>query len=128
MTRRRSARRVAPSTVRAIFDPAGDICVRPVTPRGNTYEIEPRVPFQIAAEDVEWFFHEWEAQHRQCLSRVEEYQPRKAQFENGKASRAARRVWPAPPSVVEPEPVVEPKENTEPDSVEAGADGNEDKE
>jgi hypothetical protein len=46
-------------------------------------------------------------QHRQCLSRVAEYQPRRAQFDNGEASRTARVVVEPPEPVIEPEPVVE---------------------
>jgi hypothetical protein len=101
------------------------------------YEIKPRTPFQIAAGDVDWFFNEWEAQHRQCLSHEEEYRPRRPQFENGEASRLARRVEePEHPQfdngkatrrehvVEEPDasPMEEPKpeESTEPDPVEAG--------
>ena len=73
-----------PSAVRAIFDPAGDIHVRAVAPSGNAYEIAPRVAFPIASEDVDWFFCEWNWEHRQCLSREEEYQPRRPQFNNGR--------------------------------------------
>lgn len=74
----------APSVVRAIFDPAGDIRVRVVTPSGNAYEVLPRVSFLIATEDVDWFFYAWDWEHRQRLCRAEEYQPRRPQFNNGR--------------------------------------------
>lgn len=73
-----------PSVVRAIFNPAGYIHVRAVSPSGNVYVIAPRVSFQIATEDVDWFFHEWDWQHRQCLVHEKEYRPRQAQFNNGR--------------------------------------------
>ncbi len=121
MTRKKGNRSVA-STVQVIFDPAGDIHVRAIAPSGNVYEIEPRTPFQVASEDVDWFFHGWEAQHRQRLSLVDEYQPRRAQFDNGEANRKARTVV-APEPVIEPELVlelpalVEPELETEPEPV-----------
>lgn len=76
--------------VRAIFDPAGDIHVRAVTPGGTEYQVAPRVPFEIADEDVDWFFHEWNWEHRQRLCREEDYQPRRPQFDNGVASQEAK--------------------------------------
>jgi hypothetical protein len=137
MARRKRTRSTA-SMVQVIFDPAGDIHVRAVAPSGNVYEIKPRTPFQVASEDVDWLFRGWEAQHRQCLSLADEYQPRRAQFDNGEANRKARAVV-APEPVVEPElvlelpaivevepepePVVEPEPNIEPEPVvEADAD------
>lgn len=127
--------------VQAIFDPAGDIHVRAVAPSGNVYEVAPRVSFRVADEDVDWFFHVWEWQHRQCLSRVEEYQPRRAQFDNGAATRLAPKpeapVLPAVVAtaepvvdeepitepVVAPEPVIVPELDIEPEPVvEAGED------
>lgn len=139
MTRRRQTRRTAPSAVWAIFDPAGAIHVRAIAPSGNTYEIAPRASFLVADKDVDWLFHEWNSEHRQCLSRVEEYQPRRVQFENGEASRlAGAAVVTASESAVErpqfengeasrlatavavvtaPEPSVEPELMVEPEPV-----------
>lgn len=71
-------------TVQAVFDPAGDIRVRATSPSGNVYEIVPRVPFEIKNADVDWFFSEWDWEHRQCLSRAIGYHPRKPQFDNGR--------------------------------------------
>lgn len=85
------------SAVQAVFDPAGDIHCRVVAPSGNVYNVKPREAFKIEAEDVDWFFHEWDWQHRQRLSLKSEYQPRRAQFENGKASREAGHVHYAEP-------------------------------
>ncbi len=130
MARRKRTRSASPSMVQAIFDPAGDINVRAVAPSGNVYEITPRTSFQIVSEDVDWFFHEWDAQHRRCLSRVEAYQPRRAQFDNGEASRLATVTESEPSVALEaapvdepvpepeptPEPMPEPDEITEPDS------------
>lgn len=119
MARRKRTHGVAPSTVsrlsavQAIFDPAGDIHVRATAPSGTVYEIAPRVSFRIAGEDVDWFFRGWEYQHRQCLSRLEEYQPRRPQFDNGRASRTARVLVEPEPSV-EPEPVTDEESVTEP--------------
>jgi hypothetical protein len=131
----------------AIFDPPGDIHVRAVAPSGNEYEVAPRALFRIASEDVDWFFHEWEGQHRACLSHAEEYRPRRPQFDNGEASRVERRndkpeypqfdngeasrdahvVIEEPDASPSEEP--EPEESTEPDPVEAGeGETNEDKE
>lgn len=70
--------------VQAVFDPAGDIRVRATSPSGNVYEIVPRVPFEIKNADVDWFFSEWDWEHRQCLSRAIGYHPRKPQFDNGR--------------------------------------------
>lgn len=91
-TKKEAAPAPKPSAVQAVFDPAGDIHCRAVTPGGNEYDVKPREAFRIAAEDVDWFFHEWDWQHRQCLSLKSEYQPRRAQFDNGKASREAGHV------------------------------------
>lgn len=126
MTRRKHTKDDAPpavyrpSGVQAIFDPAGNIRVRATSPSGNVYEVVPRVSFHIAEEDVDWFFYGWDWEHRQRLSRAEEYQPRQAQFNNG------RRVetWPVRPqfdhgsaevtSVPEVDPLTELLVETEP--------------
>ena len=86
MTRRR-VNKSSPTvqTVQAVFDPAGDIRVRATAPSGKVYELVPRVPFEIEKEDADWFFSEWDWEHRQCLSRAVDYHPRKAQFDNGVA-------------------------------------------
>lgn len=167
MTPRKRTENAAPpaapvlSAVQAIFDPAGDIHVRAVAPSGRVYEIAPRVSFQIVAGDVDWFFHEWNSAYRQCLCRTEEYRPRqpqfnngrqvegrsaRPQFENGEASRTARKEAPAQPQLNDggaqliqqpPEPVAslpvvepEPEESTEPDPVAETGEGetSEDKE
>lgn len=137
MTRRNRTADVSPPVVQAIFDPAGNICVSAKAPSGNEYKIAPRESFQIAAEDVDWFFHEWNWEHRQRLSRAEEYQPRqlqfnngrqiearpdRPQFENGSASHESRGeetvqatfdctdcVTESEPAIISPEPVEEPE-------------------
>ena len=99
-----------PSGVLAIFDPAGYIRVRTTSPNGNVYEVEPRVPFHIAEEDVDWFFHEWDWEHRQRLSRAQEYQPRQAQFTNGRQmeTRSVRPQFDNGVAEATPEPEVDP--------------------
>ena len=96
-----------PSAVSAIFSPAGAIHARVTAPSGNEYEIEPRVPFRVAGEDVEWLFHGWNSEHRQCLTREKDYQPG-PQFDNGKATREVRTEKPVEVPKVEA-PTLEPK-------------------
>lgn len=124
------------SSVQAIFDPAGDIYVQVVAPGGNIYEIKPRASFKIASEDVDWFFYEWNWEHRQRLSREAEYQPRRLQFNNGRQivtrpdrpqfdNGGAPSAYRAPEPVMESEPedplrellVTKPEESIEPDPI-----------
>ena len=64
-----------PKAVTAIFHPDGNVRVNLTAPSGNAYSIEPRQPFKIASEDVDWFFYEWDWRFRQRLTRVEDYTP-----------------------------------------------------
>ncbi len=61
--------------VQAIFAPIGIVNVHLVSPNGNEYHIKPREEFKIAAEDVDWFFGDWEWCFRQRLVRAEDYNP-----------------------------------------------------
>lgn len=61
--------------VTTIFNPTGNVRVNLTAPSGNKYHIEPRQPFKIASEDVDWFFNEWDWQYRQSLTRAEDYVP-----------------------------------------------------
>lgn len=61
--------------VTAIFHPDGNVRVNLTAPSGREYHIEPRQPFEIASEDVDWFFYEWDWRFRQRLTRVEDYVP-----------------------------------------------------
>lgn len=62
--------------VKAVHNPIGNVTVNLTTPNGNDYHIEPRTPFEIAPEDVDWFFGSWDWRFRQRLCRVEEYKPK----------------------------------------------------
>lgn len=84
-----SPRRKQSDAVTAIFDPAGAFRLTVTAPSGNIYVIEPRVAFEIDGEDVDWFFNGWDRQHRQHLSQLEDYRPRKPQFDNGAAQLAS---------------------------------------
>lgn len=70
-----------PKAVTAIFHPDGNVRVNLAAPSGNEYSIVPRQPFQIAPEDVDWFFCEWDWRFRQRLTRVEDYEPPAGYFD-----------------------------------------------
>ncbi len=59
----------------AVFNPVGMVKANVTAPSGNTYEVKPREPFKIAADDVEWFFTSWDWAFRQHLCRAEDYHP-----------------------------------------------------
>ncbi len=61
--------------VKAVFVPVGHVNVHLETPSGNEYNLVPREVFTIAAEDVEWFFTEWNWSFRQRLVRASDYKP-----------------------------------------------------
>lgn len=132
-----------PKAVTAIFHPDGSVTVNLTTPSGRPYHIEPRVPFEIAGEDVDWFFYEWDWRFRQRLCRVEEYAPPAGYFDatpDGKPKApGSGQYFDATPSAAPPASAVEtvgtpgeretrergaqPKaEETEPVAVVAGAD------
>ena len=62
-------------SVPAVFAPIGLVNVHLVTPSGNEYHIKSREEFKIAAEDVDWFFTDWEWCFRQRLVRASDYKP-----------------------------------------------------
>lgn len=62
-------------SVRAVYVPVGTVNVHLVTPSGNEYNIKPREEFKIAAEDVAWFFYNWDWCFRQRLVRAADYKP-----------------------------------------------------
>ncbi len=64
-----------PKAVTAVFDPVGMVAVHVVTPEGNEYDVKPREPFKIKAEDVAWFFGNWNWAFRQHLYVGEDYHP-----------------------------------------------------
>lgn len=59
----------------AVFNPVGMVSVHLVTPEGNDYDVKPREPFKIKAEDVDWFFTDWHWSFRQHLCLAEDYHP-----------------------------------------------------
>lgn len=61
--------------VTAVFNPVGDVRVNATAPSGNVYQIKPRESFKIAAEDVPWFFEDWDWAFRQRLCLTKDYQP-----------------------------------------------------
>ncbi len=77
------AERSAPRSkaVTAVFHPDGNLCVNLTAPSGREYHIEPRKPFEIAGEDVGWFFYGWDWQFRQRLTPVEDYVPPAGYFD-----------------------------------------------
>lgn len=62
-------------SVKVIFVPIGLVNVHLYTPSGNEYNIKPREVFKIAAEDVDWFFNDWEWCFRQRLVLAADYHP-----------------------------------------------------
>lgn len=73
--------RPKPKAATAIFHPDGNVRINLTAPSGREYHIEPREPFEIAGEDVDWFFYEWDWQYRQRLTRVEDYTPPAGYFD-----------------------------------------------
>ncbi len=61
--------------IAVVFVPIGIVNVHLYTPSGNEYHIKPREEFKIAAEDVDWFFNEWDWCFRQRLVRAADYKP-----------------------------------------------------
>lgn len=59
----------------AVFNPVGMVSVHVVTPEGNDYDVKPREPFKIKAEDVDWFFGDWNWAFRQHLCLEADYHP-----------------------------------------------------
>ncbi len=64
-----------PKAATAVFDPVGMVTVHVVTPNDNEYDVKPREPFKIKAEDVAWFFGDWNWAFRQHLCLVKDYHP-----------------------------------------------------
>ncbi len=62
-------------SVKAVFVPVGLVNVHLETPGGNEYNLVPRKVFIIAAEDVDWFFNDWDWCFRQRLVRASDYKP-----------------------------------------------------
>ncbi len=61
--------------VKAVFVPVGYVKVHLTTPSGNEYNLVPREVFTIAAEDVSWFFVDWDWCFRQRLVLEVDYEP-----------------------------------------------------
>lgn len=90
--------------VRVLFVPVGTVRVHVCAPSGNEYNIEPRKEFKIAAEDVNWFFTDWDWSFRQRLVLAEDYEPT-CGYHDPKLGQVGRRA----PLVHKPKPTPESK-------------------
>ena len=111
----------APS-VKAVFRPAGNVNVNLTTPGGNQYQIRCRQPFTIQAEDVDFFFVNWDWKFRQRLFREEDvpadphaYNDRKSE---AKAAVPGVGTYGAKVSEEKPTPGLTPVARIEPKKVE----------
>ncbi len=104
----------------AVFDPVGIVKVHVVTPEGNAYDVKPREPFKIKAEDVDWFFGDWNWAFRQHLCLAADYKPvcgyhdpKPGATQNPPSVRVVREFEPKSDTV--PSPADEEKEEPEPE-------------
>ncbi len=110
-----------PKAVTAVFDPVGMVNVHVKTATGNYYDVKPREPFKIAADDVAWFFESWDWAFRQRLCLVEDYKPLLG-YHDAKAGAVAKpekksTSKPKPEAKQEPEAnqFAEPDEGVDPE-------------
>lgn len=108
-----------PKAVTAVFNPVGMVKVHVDTPAGNSYDVKPREPFKIAADDVVWFFESWNWAFRQRLCLAEDYKPVCGYQDAGAAAKPGKKSTskPKPEAKQEPEAnqFAEPDEGVDPE-------------
>lgn len=108
-----------PKAVTAVFDPVGMVKVHVETAAGNAYDVKPREPFKIAADDVVWFFESWDWAFRKRLCLAADYKPVGGYHDANAGAKPNKKSTskPKPEAKQEPEakPFAEPDEGVDPE-------------
>ncbi len=95
------AKKAPVKAVKAVFVPVGHVNIHLETPSGNEYNLVPRKVFTIKAEDVKWFFTDWDWGFRQRLILAADYKPTCGYYDPKETGKAYE-----PEMAYDPEPTV----------------------